>query len=159
MYITYNDYVTMYRTGGCQPMDFDRLALEACAKLDNLTTGVSGVKKLRHHFPTDEMDAKMVKACACKFVHILHQMEVAERIANQSAGYEQTANGLRGKIISSVSAGNESITYAVGGGKTATLIDKALADKAVQDKLFRDTAREYLSGVTDSRGVGLLYMG
>lgn len=159
MYIDYNDYITRYRTDGCPALDFDRLAMDACIKLDNLTTGADGVRKLRDFFPVDEMDAQRVKACACKIVHLMHQMEVAERVANQATGYEQTANGLRGKVISSVSAGNESITYSVGGGKTATLIDKALADEAVQKKLFRDTVREYLSGVTDSRGVYLLYMG
>lgn len=159
MYINYNDYVTTYRTGGCGPMDFDRLALEACVKLDNLTTGFDGVKKLRHHFPEDEIDAKRVKMCACKIVHILHQIEQAEQMTAKARGVTETENGLRGKVISSVSAGNESITYTVGGGSNATMIDKALADKEVQDKLIRDTAREYLSGVTDSRGVYLLYMG
>lgn len=159
MYIDYNDYVTTYRNGGCGPMDFDRLALEACIKLDNHTTGFDGVKKLRHHFPVDEMDAKRVKMCACKIVHILHQIEQAEKAANKARGYTETENGIRGKVITSVSAGNESISYSVGGGTTATLIDKALADKEVQNKLIRDTVREYLSGVTDARGVNLLYMG
>ena len=59
-------------------------------------------------------------------------------------------------MISSVSAGNESISYSVG---NATMIDKALSDPTVKEKLFRDTIREGLSGVTDANGVNLLYMG
>lgn len=158
MYIEYNDYATSFRNG-CNAMDFDRLALEACIKLDDLTTGFDGVRKLRHHFPVDEIDAKRVKMCACKVVHILHQIEQAEKTAIAYRGCTETENGIRGKVITSVSAGNESISYSVGGGTSATLIDKALADKTVQDKLIRDTVREYLHGVTDSRGVYLLYMG
>lgn len=157
MYIEYNDYATSFRNG-CNAMDFDRLALEACSHLDRLTTGFDGVRKLRHHFPVDEMDAKRVKMCACKIVHILHQIDKAEAAACQYRGYEQTANGIRGKVISSVSAGNESITYSVG-GSAATMIDKAIADPEFKDRLIWDTIREYLSGVPDARGVNLLYMG
>ena len=39
------------------------------------------------------------------------------------------------------------------------MISKALVDFAVKEKLFRDTIREYLSGVSDANGVNLLYMG
>ena len=131
---------------------FNRLSFDACRKIDNHTTGVDGVKKLRHAFPIDEDDIEAVKRCGCKLVYLMTQMEAAE----QSMGYEATENGIRGKVISSVSAGNESISYSVG---NATMIDKALSDPAVKEKLFRDTIREYLSGVTDANGVNLLYMG
>ena len=131
---------------------FNRLSFDTCRKLDNHTTGVDGVKKLRHAFPIDEDDIEAVKRCGCKLVYLMTQMEAAE----QSMGYEATENGIRGKVISSVSAGNESISYSVG---NATMIDKALSDPAVKEKLFRDTIREYLSGVADANGVNLLYMG
>lgn len=39
------------------------------------------------------------------------------------------------------------------------MIDAVLSDKAAQDKLYRDTVREYLSLVPDSNGVNLLYAG
>lgn len=150
-YFDYNDYVTFYGKGVCF-QDFNRLSIEACRKLDNHTTGADGVKKLRHAFPVDADDAQTVKLCGCKLVNLMAQMETAEK----SLGYETTENGIRGKVISSVSAGNESISYSVG---NATMIDKALSDPAVKEKLFQDTIREYLSGVTDSNGVNLLYMG
>lgn len=158
MYIDFNDYVQFYRDG-CDIPNFDRLSIEACRKLDYYTTGLDGVKKLRAAFPTDEDDARMVKYCACKLVHILGQIEAAESMVAQASGYEETENGIRGKVITSISAGNESITYATGGGKTATMIDKALADKSVQDKLITDTIRECLSGVRDANGINLLFMG
>lgn len=151
--MTYFDigfYKSVY--GNIDEVAFSRLSYDACRLIDNHTTGADRVKKLRRAFPTDEDDAEAVKRCGCKLVYLMTQMEAAE----QSIGYEATENGIRGKIISSVSAGNESISYAVG---NATMIDKALADPAVKEKLFRDTIREYLSGVADANGVNLLYMG
>jgi hypothetical protein len=74
-------------------------------------------------------------------------------------GAEQTEQGVRGKVIASVTAGNESITYSTGTNGFATAVDAAVMDKAARDKLLSDTVREYLSGVEDANGVKLLYMG
>lgn len=158
MYIDFNNYVQFYQDG-CDFQSFKRLSIEACRKLDYHTTGLDGVKKLKAAFPTDEDDARMVRYCACKIVHILGQIEAAETAMRSARGYEETENGIRGKVITSITAGNESISYAAGGGKTATMIDKALADKSVQDKLITDTIRECLSGIRDANGVNLLFMG
>lgn len=157
MYITNSDYTAIYDV--MDEKQFNRLAFEACRVADYHTTGVDNVKKLKTAFPTDEDDTQAVKRCICKLVNIMAQIEAAEKAVNQGKGYTETENGLRGKVITSVSAGNESISYSAGGGNTATMIDKALADKAVQKRLFSDTVREYLSGVTDANGVNLLYMG
>ncbi len=131
---------------------FNRLVWDAERKVDNATTGVDGVKKLRVSFPTDEDDAENVKRCICKLIHLMYQVETAE----QAASRVSTENGLRGGIVSSVSAGNESISYATSG---ATMVEKAVSDRSVLEKELRDTIREYLSGVTDANGVNLLYMG
>lgn len=158
MYIEFDDYSQFYQDG-CDFPNFNRLSIEACRKLDYHTTGLDGVKKLKAAFPTDEDDARMVRYCACKIVHILGQIEAAENAMRSARGYEETENGIRGKVITSITAGNESISYSAGGGSTATLIDKALADKSVQDKLITDTIRECLSGIRDANGVNLLFMG
>lgn len=158
MYIEFDDYVQFYQDG-CDFQNFNRLSIEACRKLDYHTTGLDGVKKLKAAFPTDEDDARMVRYCACKIVHILGQIEAAETAMRSARGYEETENGIRGKVITSITAGNESISYSAGGGSTATLIDKALTDKSVQDKLITDTIRECLSGIRDANGVNLLFMG
>lgn len=157
MYITIADYNAIY--DGMDEKAFNRLAFDACRMVENYTTGVDGVKKLKEHFPTDDDAVQAVKRCICKLIYTMSQIETAEKAVNQGRGYTETENGIRGKIIAAVSAGNESISYSAGGGNTATLIDKALADKAVQNKLFSDTVREYLSGVTDANGVNLLYAG
>lgn len=156
MYINYDEYTALY--DGIEEKVFNRLAFDACRVLDIQTTGIDNVKKLKVAFPADEDDALAVKHCAAKLVNLLHQIQEAETASNQSKGYVATANGLQGKVISSVTAGNESISYA-SGSASKTAIDNAVLDKAERDKLLSETVREYLSGVTDANGVNLLYMG
>ena len=155
-YIRQDYYQARY--GEIPEADFTRLSWEGCRKLDALTTGIDGVKKLKIAFPTDEDDAESVKMCACKLVNILQQIEAAEKSAASSRGYEQTENGIRGKVVTSVSAGQESISYAAK-AQTDTIIDKAVADYAFREKYLNSLVWEYLAGVADANGVNLLYMG
>ena len=156
MYITYSEYTDLY--GAISEDVFTRLAFDACRVIDYCTKGIDNVKKLKVAFPTDEDDAATVKYCAAKLVNILHQIEDVEAYARSGRGYTETANGLQGKVISSVTAGNESISFFTGSTEK-TAIDAAAADGSVKSKLLRDTVREYLAGVTDANGVNLLYMG
>ena len=158
MYIDHNYYQSLY--GDIPEADFNRLSWEACRKMDAVTTGIDGVKKLKVAFPTDEEDAEAVKRCACALVDILYQVKQAEETVRSASGYTETEDGLKGKVISSVSAGNESISYAVGKSATVeTWLDKALSDSAELDNKISGTMREYLSGVCDANCVNLLFMG
>ncbi len=160
-YIDKAFYISVYGSvdSAMDDLTFNRLCWDACRKLDVATTGVDGWKKLKRSPPADADDLEAVKRCASQLIHLMWQIETAERIANQGRGYTETANGLQGKVVSSVSAGNESVSYATSSTGVATLIDKALTDKVAREKLFADTITEYLSGVTDANGVNLLYMG
>lgn len=160
-YIDKAFYISVYGSvdSAMDDLTFNRLCWDACRKLDVATTGVDGWKKLKRSPPADADDLEAVKRCASQLIHLMWQIETAERIANQGRGYTETANGLQGKVVSSVSAGNESVSYAAGNVGASTLIDKALADKIAREKLFADTITEYLSGVADANGVNLLYMG
>lgn len=155
MYITYSEYTALY-----DPIEekvFKRLAVDACRSIDRLTTGADGVKKLKVAFPQDEENAAVVKHCAAQIVNLLFQIQEAETTASLGRGYTETENGLQGKVVSSVSAGNESISFSTGGGKT--YVDAAVSDPADKKKLIAGIIRDYLSGVTDANGVNLLYMG
>lgn len=156
MYITFDDYTKLYDP--IVERVFNNLAFDACRVMDMHTTGIDNVKKLRSYFPTAEEDAEAVKRCAAKMVNTLYHIQQAEIAAIESRGYESTEQGMRGKVISSVSAGNESISYATG-NSSATAIDAAVKDKNARDKLLADIVWEYLSGITDANGVNLLYMG
>lgn len=155
-YIRQDYYNSLY--GEISEEDFSRLSWEACRKMDVMTTGIDGIKKLKNFFPTDEDDAESVKRCACKLVNLLSQIESAEKTATAAHGYEPTENGMRGKVVTSVSAGNESISYSATAAQE-TSIDKAVTDPKYKDNLMKEIIWDYLSGVTDSNGVNLLYMG
>lgn len=155
MYISYNEYTALY--DAIEEKVFNRLVYDACRYLDRHTTGVDGVKKLKVAFPVDEESAAAVKRCAAHIVNTLLQIREAENAASAGRGYTKTENGLQGKVISSVSAGNESISFSTGTEKTA--VDLAVTDITQRNKLIYATIRDYLSGITDANGVNLLYMG
>lgn len=156
-YITYGEYAALYDQIDNQL--FNRLAYEAGRIMDIHTTGIDNVKKLKRFFPADEDDADAVRHCAAKLIYTLNQINQAEVTALDSRGYEATDRGMRGKVISSISAGNESISYATTVNASATAYDAAAKDRTVRDKLLAEIVWDYLRGVPDSNGVGLLYMG
>lgn len=159
MYVKYEFYKQLYGSDAVKEIDFNRYSWEVDRKLDYYTSGVDGVKKLKIAFPTDDEGSECVKRCACALIDLVNKINQAERNAREASGYIQREDGnYQGKIVSSVSAGNESISFSTGSNK-ATIFDKALTDRAIKEQLFIDIIREYLSNVTDANGVNLLYMG
>ena len=155
MYITYHEYTALY--DAVEDKVFNRLAFQACRYLDRLTTGVDGFKKLKESMPTDSDDKAAVVHCAAHVINFLRQIEEAEKSASLARGFIDAGGMVRGKTVSSVSAGNESITYSTRAGNTA--IDAAISDAAIREKQIYDIIRQYLSGAKDANGVNLLYMG
>ena len=153
-YVDYEYYKTLFGEKAIPEADFNRLVWDSCKKIDNATTGVDNVKKLKIAFPTDEDDAEAVKRCVCELLSITYKIEASQ-------GYITLEDGtVMSKQVASKSEGNESISYVTSSNTgTATLIDKCLADKEAQKQLYSDTIRDYLSGVADANGVSLLYMG
>ena len=159
-YVDYAYYQFLYGDSAIPEADFKRLSGKACRLVDVLTTGIDGVRKLEVAFPTDEYDAENVKTCICELVVKLNAFEKAEQSAQEAAGYTKTENGLQGKIISSISSGNESISFANGSsGRTETAFDKAVSDRTEQEELLKSIIRYYLSGIADANGVNLLGRG
>lgn len=157
MVLNVEDYKKMY--GEISEGTFERLRHDAVRTINHYTTGVDGFKKLKEAFPTDEDDAATVNLCIYKIINLMLRYEQAEEAAESAAGYEKTENGLKGKVITAVSSGAESISYAAQKTTELTIIGKAVADKVYWKNLLKETVWEYLSGVTDANGVNLLYMG
>lgn len=157
MYITYSDYVRYYGSDRIEEGQFERIALNVDRVLDMFTTGIDNYRKLREAFPTDEADAQMVKVCGCRIADIIFQVEKTEAAALQSKDMTQTENGVHGKAIASMSAGNESVSYVTGTG--TTLIDQAASSIESQHQIIADVVKTFLSGIEDANGVNLLYMG
>lgn len=158
-YVDYDCYRTLYGEKALEQSDFERIGWDAEREIDKATSGVDGVKKLKVAFPANEYDAEAVKRCVCALVEFLYQIETAERNANFIGQYTERADGsLQGKVVSSVSAGNESISYAV--GKSAeTYISNAIKSLQDRDVTVYAFIASRLYGVSDANGVNLLYGG
>lgn len=152
MYIEYSDYTSFYGTSHVSSEDFPRYELEASRVVDLYTTGVDGYRKLKEAFPEDEGDARIVKFCCASLVDALWQIAQA----NEAARPVTTANGTHSGVISSVSAGNESISY---GGADASTLSKAASDISAKAKLMDEMVIGTLRGITDANGVNLLFGG
>lgn len=144
MYIDYEYYSSLYKT--VPQEDFPRLCLKAQRKLDNYTTGIDGVRKLAYAFPEDEDTAQLVKACMAELINAMYN---AEKVQN-SMGITATENGVHSNVITSVSAGNESVHYAA--------INTA-DTRTASEGIYKAIVYEYLVGTADANGVNLLYMG
>lgn len=140
--------------------DFNRISWEAAREIDRHTTGIDNVRKLKIAFPTDDEDAESVRRCECALVDLMWKIEEAEKAQEAASGYVEREDGtVVGKVVTSLSSGSESIGYSAKGGSGSTAIDAAVSDMAARKRLFADTVRQYLSGVTDANGVNLLFMG
>ncbi len=151
-YVAYDFFNKMY-PNAMSPVDFANYEWEARRLLDTHTTGIDNVKKLRCFFPEDEDNAEAVKRCMCKLIKLMHDVETAE----QSRGLVQRGDGsVMTGLISSVSSGTESISYATSGG---TAFDAAVSNADARNKMYSQIVKSGLSGVTDANGVNLLFMG
>ena len=92
--------------------DFPRLAERASDFIDLITHG-----RLVNGLPTNEYFQKRIKKAVCSLAEILYQIELAEKnAANAAASGTSTTIGTGGSttgIVTSVSSGSESISYAL----------------------------------------------
>ncbi len=161
-YATYEDYTALYGDGALDEAGFTRLTWEAEHLVDAATTGVDGVRKLRHAWPADEQDAQAVRRCVCALVDTLWQLDkAAESIRKAQALVENADGTVQSRMVASRSSGSESISYATGSAARSgtTAIDAAVSDQTARARLLDDTVRRYLSGVPDANGVNLLFLG
>ena len=157
-YIDYEYYKSLYGEEKMQEAEFNRVLWDAEREIDKATSGIDGVKKLKIAFPLGD-DGEIVKRCIVELVNFLSKLEEAEKNANSLYQMTERHDGaLQGKVISSVSAGNESISYAV--GKSAdTAISNAIKDLHSKDMAVYQFIASKLSGVSDLNNVNLLYAG
>ena len=151
-YCDYDFYTNKYLGNVITEADFPRLSERASEKLDRLTFDRLSISEDGTIETLDEKTSTRVKKAVCKIAEILNDIEFYEKTSRELAGYEQTENGQRGKVITSVSSGSESVSYSVKESSNS-IVGAVLTDKKAQERLFYDIAVEYLSGT------GLLYAG
>ena len=158
-YIDFEYYKALYGDKALSEADFNRLGWEAEREIDKATSGVDGIKKLQIAFPVNEEEAEAVKRCICALIEFLKQIETAENGANSAFDLTERADGSKqGKVVASVSAGNESISYVVG-KSSDTAISTAVKDLQSKDMTIYRFIHNKLSGVADANGVNLLFGG
>lgn len=157
MYVKYSKYESIYDTEAMDDELFTRFEFEACRYVDNETTGIDGVRKLRVAYPVDETDKECVDRCICELSHFLYLVNKENQSRSNAAGYIQNDDGtVKGKQIASISSGSESISYT---GKSDTEVSTAASDAEVLSRIVHRKITSWLSAVKDVNGVNLLYAG
>lgn len=159
-YIDYEYFESINPESGITESEFSILLRKAEREIDKATSGVDNVRKLKVAFPTDVYDAETVKECVCDIVKMLHEIDKIEKMADSFRGAVERPDGtFVGKVVTNVSAGNESIGFSTNGFSFETTLSNAA--KGIKEKEI--TIKEFiygcLSGVTDANGVNLLYDG
>lgn len=155
MYADFKYYTTEYggRTLKSEE-DFNHFGRKAERRLDAITG-----MKLQFAFPAKEKDAEAVKDCFCELSEFLYQVETYQNAAMDSAGIvTQTDGTVKGKVVSSITSGSESISYSTGGSASISVMEAA-KDKKVMDALIYGMVQDGLSGMPDANGVNLLFAG
>lgn len=143
--------------------DFPRLAERASDFVDLMTSD-----RLVDGLPTDERSQKRIKKAVCSLIEKMYQIELAEKNAtNAAVSGTSTAIGTGGSttgIVTSVSSGSESISYATpqqkaSGAKEWSAVYAAAGDVQKTNDLLLKTALPLLMGVRTDEGIPILYAG
>ena len=155
-YADYQFYTEKYYGDTVPESDFPKYAERASDRIDAIT-----FDRLVNGFPDEERAVTKVKKAVCAVSDVLYQIDQIKKASIESAGTVTREDGtVVSKAVSSISSGSESISFATGSsGNTESIYGQAALDKKVESVLLYQVATEYLSGVTDKKGICLLYAG
>lgn len=142
--------------------DFPRLAERASDFVDLMTSD-----RLVDGLPTDERSQKRIKKAVCSLAEIMYQIELAEKNAISQASANVTDTNTGGKstgIVTSVSSGSESISYATpqqigASAKEWSAVYATVGDVQKTNNLLYKTALPLLMGVMTDEGIPILNAG
>lgn len=162
-YADYEFYTTSYFGSVVPEADFPRLAERASDFVDTMT-----FDRLVDGLPTNERSQKRIKKAVCSLAALMYQIELAEKNAtNAAVSGTSTAIGSGGGatgIVTSVSSGSESISYATpqqigASAKEWSAVYAAAGDVQKTNDLLLKTALPLLMGVRTDDGIPILYAG
>lgn len=142
--------------------DFPRLAEKASDFVDTMT-----FDRLVDGLPTNERSQKRIKKAVCSLAELMYQIELAEKNATNQASANVTdinVGNISAGIVTSVSSGSESISYATpqqkaSGAKEWSAVYAAAGDVQKTNDLLLKTALSLLMGVRTDDGIPVLYAG
>ena len=162
-YADYEFYTTSYFGSVVPEADFPRLAERASDFMDAMT-----FDRLVDGLPTNERSQKRIKKAVCSLTELMYQIELAEKNAtNAAVSGTSTAIGSGGSttgIVTSVSSGSESISYATpqqigASAKEWSAVYAATGDVQKTNDLLLKTALPLLMGARTDDGIPVLYAG
>ena len=155
-YADYQFYTEKYYGDTVPESEFPKYAERASDRIDAIT-----FDRLINGFPKEERAVTKVKKAVCAVAEALYQIDQIKKASMESVGTVTREDGtVVSKAVSSISSGSESISFATGSsGNTESIYGQAAIDKKVESVLLYQVATEYLSGVTDKKGICLLYAG
>ena len=161
-YADYEFYTTSYFGSAVPETDFPRLAERASDFLDTMT-----FDRLVDGLPTDERSQKRIKKAVCSLAELMYQIELAEKNAINQASANLTdtnVGNISTGVITSVSSGSESISYATpqqigASAKDWSAVYAAAGDAQKTNDLLLKTALPLLMGVRTDEGIPILYAG
>lgn len=162
-YADYEFYTTSYFGSVVPETDFPRLAERASDFVDTMT-----FDRLVDGLPTNERSQKRIKKAVCSLAELMYQIELAEKNAtNAAVSGTSTAIGSGGSttgVVTSVSSGSESISYATpqqigASAKEWSAVYAAAGDVQKTNDLLLKTALPLLMGVRTNDGIPVLYAG
>ncbi len=162
-YADYDFYTTSYFGLVVPETDFPRLAERASDFVDIMT-----FDRLVDGLPENERSQKRIKKAVCSLAELMYQIELAEKnAANAAASGTSTTIGSGGSttgIVTSVSSGSESISYATpqqigASAKEWSAVYAAAGDVQKTNDLLLKTALPLLMGVRTDDGIPVLYAG
>lgn len=161
-YADYEFYTTSYFGSVVPETDFPRLAERASDFVDTMT-----FNRLVDGLPTNERSQKRIKKAVCSLAELMYQIELAEKNATNQASANVTdtnVGNISTGIVTSVSSGSESISYATpqqkaSGAKEWSAVYAAAGDVQKTNGLLIKTALPLLMGVRTDEGIPILYAG
>ena len=155
-YADYQFYTEKYYGDTVPESEFPKYAERASDRIDSST-----FDRLVNGFPEEERAVTKVKKAVCAVADAMYQIDQIKKASIESVGTVTREDGtVVSKAVSSVSSGSESISFTTGtSGGTESIYGRAAVDKKVESVLLYQVVTEYLSGVTDKKGICLLYAG
>lgn len=162
-YADYGFYTTSYMGNVVPESDFPRVESKASDFVDILTHD-----RLVDGLPADERAQTRIKKAVCSLADTLYQIELAEKQALSVAESGLTSSsGGAGKttgVVTSVSSGSESISYATpqqigAGAKEMSALYAAAGEPQRTNDILLKIALPMLMGVRTDEGIPILYAG
>lgn len=154
-YTDYEFYKNEFYGDTVPESNFLKYAERASDRIDQYT-----FDRLVDGLPENERAKTKVQKAVCAVADEMYKVDQIKKASMDTVGTIQKEDGtVVNKAVSSVSSGNESISYATGSNISGNVYAQASMDKKVENALLLNVATEYLAGATNDKGICLLYAG